>query len=195
MGAMESKLRRAVFLDRDDTLIACRSLPAPAAPGRPGDMYDASLVALLPGVFEACEALSAAGLALVVVTNQGSVARGAARVEDVERVHRRVRELLPMIDSVYYCPFHPQGDGGIFTREHEWRKPDGGMLRAAAASLGLDLGASFLIGDAARDIDAGLAAGLMLERCYLLAPEGPWTMHAAAEDVVRRAREVAPNGR
>lgn len=180
--------RRAVFLDRDDTLIACRSLPAPAPPGRPGDLYDASLVELLPGVVHACEALSAAGLALVVVTNQGSVARGAARLEDVERVNRRVRDLLPMIDAVYYCPFHPQGCGNAFTREHEWRKPGGGMLAAAARTLGLDLSASFLIGDAPRDIDAGRAAGLARERCYLLAPEGDWMIGQAAEAIVRDVR-------
>lgn len=183
-----TQLRPAVFLDRDDTLIACRSLPAPAPPGRVGDLYDASLVALLPGALEACDALSALGLALVVVTNQGSVARGAARVEDVERVNRRVRELLPMIDAVYYCPFHPQGGGGVFTRDHAWRKPDGGMLRAAAATLGLDLTASYLIGDMPRDIDAGLAAGLMSQRCFLLAPEGPWTISTAADAIARDVR-------
>lgn len=188
MGSNGATLRRAVFLDRDDTLIACRSLPAPMPPGRPGDLYDASLVELLPGVAGACEALSAAGLALVVVTNQGSVARGAARLEDVERVNRRVRELLPMIDAMYYCPFHPQGAGGHFTREHEWRKPGGGMLRAAAQSLGLDLGASFLIGDAARDVEAGMAAGLAEERCYLLAPEGPWTIGLAVEAILGAIR-------
>lgn len=188
MKAGGSNVRRAVFLDRDDTLIACRSLPAPMPPGRPGDLYDASLVALLPGVAEACEALSAAGLALVVVTNQGSVARGAARLEDVERVNRRVRELLPMIDAVYYCPFHPQGEGGVFTREHDWRKPGGGMLRAAAETLGLDLGASFLIGDMARDMDAGVAGGLSRDRCFLLAPEGTWTFTAAADAIVRATK-------
>lgn len=185
MGSIGSTPRRAVFLDRDDTLIACRSLPAPPPPGRPGDLFDASLVALLPGVAEACEALSAAGLALVVVTNQGSVARGAARLEDVERVNRRLRELLPMIDAVYYCPFHPQGCGNAFTREHEWRKPGGAMLMTAAATLGLDLSDSFLIGDAPRDIDAGVAAGLDPARCFLLAPEGTWTITEATAAIVR----------
>jgi histidinol-phosphate phosphatase family protein len=146
-------------------------------------LYDASLVALLPGVEDACGALSALGLALVVVTNQGSVARGAARLEDVEGVNRRLCELLPTVDAVYYCPFHPQGGGGVFTREHPWRKPNPGMLHAAAATLGLDLAGSFLIGDATRDIDAGVAAGLRRERCFLLAPEGPWTFAKAAEAI------------
>ena len=161
-------LRRAVFLDRDDTLIACRSLPAPAPPGRPGDLYDASLVALLPGAFEACEALSAAGLALVVVTNQGSVARGAARLEDVERVNRRVRELLPMIEAVYYCPFHPEGRVKEFAKEHEWRKPGAGMILAATEAFGLDLERSWVVGDKERDVEAGRRAGVAEGRLALV---------------------------
>ena len=169
------KRRAAVFLDRDDTLIACRGLPAPPPPGKLGDLVEPSLVRLLPGVREGCEALAGAGFVLVIVSNQGCVARGGGTIEQVERVNARVCELLGgVIHAVYYCPFHPQGLVARYTREHAWRKPNAGMLHAAADALGLDLARSYLIGDATRDIEAGLNAGLSAARCYLLAPEGKW---------------------
>lgn len=166
---MSGEKRAAVFLDRDDTLIVCRNLAAPPPPAAPGDLIDPALVALLPGVLEGCGALREAGFALVVVTNQGTVARGGATCETVERVNDRLRELLTikergLIDAVYYCPFHPKGMVPEFTREHPWRKPGAGMILAAAEDLRLDLERSWLIGDAVRDIEAGVAAGLG-ERC------------------------------
>jgi len=157
--------RPAVFLDRDDTLIECRGLPPPPPPAAAGDLVDPEFVRLLPGVVDGCAALRRAGFSLVVVTNQGVVARGGADLAAVERVNDRLRVLLTvkgqcLIDAVYYCPFHPKGAVPEFTREHPWRKPRAGMLLAAAAELGLDLERSWLIGDAERDLEAGVAAGL-----------------------------------
>jgi histidinol-phosphate phosphatase family protein len=170
--------RRAVFLDRDDTLIACTDLPAPPAPAKPGDLVDPALVRLLPGVRDGCQLLADAGLALVVVTNQGVVARGGATLETVDRIHRRLDAELPgLITAFYYCPFHPSGSVPRYTREHPWRKPGGGMLLAAARALGLSLPHCFLIGDAQRDIDAGLAAGLPASHCFRV---GPSTLGFAA---------------
>lgn len=148
-------------------------LPPPPPPAAPGDVVDPGLVRLLPGVEEGCRALKAAGLALVVVSNQGVVARGGATVEQVERVNRRLRDLLAdptrlghsLIDAIYICPFHPRGAVPRFTGEHPWRKPAPGMILAAAADLGLDLARSWLIGDAERDSAAGVAAGIAPGRC------------------------------
>src|SRR5689334_5430399 len=86
--------RPAVFLDRDDTLIAARSLPAPAPPAAPGDLIDPALVRLLPGALAACRRLKEAGFVLVVVSNQGVVARGGASPSRVAAVNRRLCELL-----------------------------------------------------------------------------------------------------
>lgn len=163
-------MRPAVFLDRDDTLIEARSLPAPAPPAAAGDVFNPALVRLLPGVAEACGRLHGAGLVLVVVSNQGSVARGAASLLDVERTNDRVRELIPVLSAFYFCPFHPQGRVPELAREHPWRKPGPGMIQAAAAELGLNLSRSWLVGDARRDIEAGIAAGLLPGRCLLVAP-------------------------
>lgn len=158
--------RAAVFLDRDDTLIACNTLPPPPFPGAPGDLIDPALVSLLPGVRNGCHGLIEAGFTLVVVSNQGSIARGIAAPHTVEQINQAVRIALDLpLLPFYYSPFHPKGRVPFFTHEHEWRKPGPGMLAAAAADLDLDLSASWLIGDAPRDLEAGIAAGLAPSRC------------------------------
>lgn len=187
-----ASLRVAVFLDRDDTLIEANSLPAPPPPAAPGDLVDPALVRLLPGALEACRRLREAGFVLVVVSNQGVVARGGATLEEIDAVNSRLRELLrdaagdALIDAVYWCPFHPKGAVPGFAQEHPWRKPGPGMILAAAEELGLDLGRSWLVGDAARDVQAGIAAGLAPGRCVLLKGEGgPPDLAAAAEAILR----------
>lgn len=144
-----------VFLDRDNTLIA-----------NDGDLGDPTRVALLEGVPEGLVRLRDAGYRLVVVTNQGGVARGRYGEEDVDRVHREIAGLVDgaagrrgLIDRFYYCPYHPEAALPEYRREHPWRKPRPGMLLQAARDLGLDLGTSWMIGDQPRDIAAGRAAG------------------------------------
>ncbi|MEM9166536.1 MAG: HAD-IIIA family hydrolase [Planctomycetota bacterium] len=187
-------MRPAVFLDRDDTLIPNVTLPPPADPRpgwKPGDLSDPGRVELLPGALPACRKLHAAGFELVVVTNQGCVARGSATVDEVHAVCERLRELLvsecgtPLIRAIYFVPFHPTGTAPGFAREHPWRKPGPGMLLQAAKDLGLDLAQSWLIGDAARDCEAGVNAGLPAAHCLRCGPEGDYaTVLDAAERVL-----------
>lgn len=144
----------AVFLDRDDTLIRRRGgLPT-------GDLGDPSAVEAIPGAREALARLKGAGYALVVVTNQGGVARGNYTLADVDRVNARVNELMGgVIDAFRSCPWHPEGTVPEFTREHPWRKPAPGMILDAAEKMGLDVRRSWMIGDAGRDAQAGRSAG------------------------------------
>ena len=167
-------MRRAVFLDRDDTLIANASLPWEAMGVARGDLCDPERVELLPGVREACRALADAGHLLVVVTNQGLVARGVGTLDDVERTNQRMIELLSEgwvssaggpIAGVYVCPYHPKGTVAPFNVEHPWRKPSPGMVLQAARDLEIDLTRSWLVGDAERDVACGRAAGIPAERC------------------------------
>lgn len=175
----------AVFLDRDDTLIACRSVTPD------GDLGDPDLVRLLDGALEACRMLHEAGFRLVVVSNQGGVARGRYSVEDVERVNSRVNELLGgVIDAFYFCPYHPRGTTPQYTREHPLRKPQPGMLLQGAEDLGIDLADSWMVGDQERDCLAGRAAGC---RTILIAqspPEDPACVDFVAPDVLGAAREI-----
>jgi len=190
-------MKPCVFLDRDDTLIRNNTLPPPANPHpawKPGDLSDPSRVELLPGAIDACRLLRGAGFALVIITNQGCVARGSATIADVEAVNTRVGELLaddaggPLIDRFYYCPYHPQGNVPEYTREHELRKPAPGMLLAAKRDLDLDMDLSWLIGDAPRDCESGVNAGLDADRCLLIGEAGAFAdVLAAARHVVERS--------
>lgn len=168
--------RPAVFLDRDDTLIRCTGI----APG--GDLGDPALVELLPHALDSVSSLANAGFALIVITNQGGVARGRYASQDVERVHQRLNDLLnAQIDAFRFCPFHPQGTVPEFAREHPWRKPAPGMILDAAKCLDLDLPASWTIGDKPRDCQAGRAAGT---HTILIDPNKNHTKPAAAADHV-----------
>ena len=139
----------AVFLDRDNTLIANH-----------GDLGDPEEVVLMQGVREGLRRLHLAGYRLVVITNQGGVARGRYGEDDVKAVHARIQALVgdPPL-SFYYCPFHPEGSVPEYTREHPWRKPAPGMILEAAQREELDLGGSWMVGDQPRDAEAGNAAG------------------------------------
>jgi len=176
--------RPAVFLDRDDTLIEARSLPPPPPPAAPGDVCDPAMVRPLPGVREACARLKRAGFLLIVVSNQGVVARGGATLARIEEVNARVRQFLPDLDAVYICPYHPRGTVPEFTREHPWRKPAPGMIRAAAADHHIDLASSWLVGDSQRDIDAGIAARIPAAQCLRIGPDGRLPDLVAATDVI-----------
>jgi D-glycero-D-manno-heptose 1,7-bisphosphate phosphatase len=107
----------------------------------------------------------------------------------MHEINDRVRQLFTspgsassLIDAVYACPWHPKGNVPEFTREHHWRKPQPGMILAAAGDLGLDLSRSWLIGDADRDIQAGIAAGLSPDRCLMIT--GGTTVLDAARRVI-----------
>ncbi|MCB9837645.1 MAG: HAD-IIIA family hydrolase [Phycisphaera sp.] len=182
-----------MFLDRDETLIANASLGPPAHPHpawKPGDLSDPERVVLLDGALEACRVMRGAGYALVVVSNQGCVARGSATIDDVEAVNARVGELLvdnagsALIERFYYCPYHPEGNVPEFAREDELRKPAPGMILKAVRELDLDLERSWLIGDMPRDCESGVNAGIDADRCLLIGEEGRFT------DVLAAARHV-----
>jgi D-glycero-D-manno-heptose 1,7-bisphosphate phosphatase len=139
--------RRALFLDRDGTLIQERDYLA-----------DPDGVKLVPGTAEALRAFAGAGYALVIVTNQSGIARGLYTEEQFRAVQDRIEQELKQagvqLDAVFYCPHHPD-----FTGPCECRKPDVGMYRNAAARLGLDLAASLYIGDRIKDVLPALRLG------------------------------------
>lgn len=142
----------AVFLDRDGVLI--QDSHYVGSPDR---------VRLVPGSAEAVAALNRAGWPVVVVTNQAGVARGLYTPEAVDAVHDHIAELLrgygAAIDAFHFCPHHPEGEVPAFTGRCDCRKPQPGMLLRAAADLGLDLSASWMVGDRETDLAAGAAAG------------------------------------
>ncbi len=164
-------MNRAVFLDRDDTLIANREVTAHT--DHPGDLFSPAQVRLLPGVARACRLLKEAGYLLVVVSNQGAVARGRCTWFDVKACNDRMQELIRQesgvgLDGVYFSPFHPKGTVPPYNVEHPTRKPGPGMLVQAAQDLSIDVGGSWMIGDAPRDLQAAIAAGVADDRALLV---------------------------
>lgn len=139
--------RPAVFLDRDGVLT--ESMVRDGVPVPPTNVEE---FRLLPGVQDACRALADAGLALVVVTNQPDVTRGTLDPAELERMHARLAQWLPL-DAIYVCR-HDDSDGC------PCRKPRPGMILQAAADLDLDLNHSVCVGDRWRDIEAARRAGV-----------------------------------
>jgi len=140
--------RKAVFLDRDGVVNV----------KLPEDHYvtDASEFVFLPGAFEALAMLKKLGFLLVLVTNQRGIARGMLTPDQLAAVHGFMQEELAgrgaALDSVYHCPHEVFENCGC-------RKPEPGMILAARDDLGIDLAASFMVGDAPSDVAAGKNAG------------------------------------
>jgi histidinol-phosphate phosphatase family protein len=155
MAMTDSRLRlgsRAVFLDKDGTLI--EDVPYNADPAR---------IRLMPGAVAGLQALHAAGYRLVVISNQSGVARGYFAEEALAAVEGRLRVLLaeagvPLV-GFYYCPYHPAGSVAAYAVECDCRKPQPGLLVRAARAHGIELTASWFVGDILNDIEAGRAAG------------------------------------
>ena len=143
---------RAVFLDRDGTLIEHYDY-----------LTDPDQVKLLPHAAPALRLLKDRGFYLVMVTNQSAVARGLLTEKTLLEIHDRLKLLLAeqgaYLDQIYYCPFHPQAAVEKYRRESDLRKPSPGMLKLAADELNLDLAQSWTVGDDDRDLEAGRRAG------------------------------------
>ena len=133
--------RDAVFLDRDGTLI--EEVNYLAHPEQ---------VRLIPGAADAVRALNAAGVLVVVVTNQAGVARGYFP-------EARLAAAGVTLNAVYHCPHHPTAGLGRYRVDCDCRKPKPGLLLAAARELDIDLSRAWMIGDKPCDAGAGRAAG------------------------------------
>ncbi len=138
--------RRALFLDRDGTLIVDVGYPR-----------DPAKVELIPGAASALRDLQRDWL-LVVVSNQSGIGRGTITPAEATAVHDKFVDLFAIqgvaFAGFHYCPHAP--DAGCACR-----KPMPGLLLDAAEELGLDLGQSAVVGDKASDVEAGRAAGLL----------------------------------
>ena len=147
-------MNKAAFLDRDGVI----NRKAPTEDGYITRWED---MEILPGVVEAIALLSQGRFHVIVVSNQRCVAKGMLTTHELEAIHRRMcRELEAMggkIDGVYYCPHEEQPPCGC-------RKPEPGMLLAAASEHQIDLSSSWMIGDSGKDVEAGKRAGCRTAR-------------------------------
>ena len=152
----ETRARKpALFVDRDGTLIELVEY-----------LQEPDKVRLIPEAVAIIRDANVSGLNVVMVTNQSGIERGYYDWQAFAAVQATVLDALATagakVDAVYACSSHPD-------RNAPCRKPNPGMLLAAAADLGLDLGRSWIMGDASTDMLAGKNAGL--EKGWLV-PDG-----------------------
>jgi len=140
---------QAIFLDRDGVICENRS----------DHVKSWVEFRFLPGAKSSLAALSQLGLPIVVVTNQAIVGRKMVSSSVVDDIHQRMMAEIESaggrIDRVMYCPHRPGDRCGC-------RKPESGMLLQAADEMGIELSASYLVGDAATDMLAGQRVGCRL---------------------------------
>jgi D-glycero-D-manno-heptose 1,7-bisphosphate phosphatase len=144
--------RPAVFIDRDGTLTE-----------EVGYVNHPSRLRLLPRSAAAVRRLNAAGVAVVVVTNQAGIARGYFSPDVLAAVNDalvgKLKDEGAHLDGVYVCPHHPTEGEPPYRMACECRKPKPGLLLRATADLGLDLTRSTLVGDKGSDLVAARAVG------------------------------------
>ena len=168
---MPTDSRRAVFFDRDGTLMEDTHYCA-----------DPALVRVFDGVPEALRSLKRAGFGVFVITNQSGIGRGLISQSQYDAV---AEEFLSQagsdsIDASYYCPDVP----GV---PSTCRKPEPGMVLAAAAEHAIDLAASYFVGDKVADVECGRRAGT---RTILVLTGYGATEETAADLVCRDAAEA-----
>lgn len=142
-----------LFLDRDGVIVEDKHY-----------MSDPADVVLLPGAADLIAQVNASGIAVVVVTNQSGIGRGYFGWQDHEAVQARISTLLSEQDAGWNaalaCPHHRDAKPPYRHPSHPFRKPQPGLLFAAAEMLNLDLAKSWIVGDKSGDIEAGKNAKL-----------------------------------
>jgi D-glycero-D-manno-heptose 1,7-bisphosphate phosphatase len=143
---------KAVFIDKDGTLII--DVPNNVDPDR---------IQLYPDAGLALRQLQQAGYRLFIISNQAGVAHGYFQENALVAVTNQLQYLLKpfdvQIDGFYYCPHHPDGAIRAYAIHCSCRKPEPGLLLRAAQEHGIDLTASWMIGDILNDVEAGNRAG------------------------------------
>ncbi|MCX8163087.1 MAG: HAD family hydrolase [Candidatus Micrarchaeota archaeon] len=137
---------KALFLDRDGTII--EHVPY---------INDPSKVKLRKDILEKLKEFQKAGYLLIIITNQSGIERGLITIEQYQNVTNKMLSLLSLegitITDIFMCPSHP-------SKNDYRRKPNPGMILEAAKKYNIDLKNSILVGDDAKDIQAGKNAGV-----------------------------------
>ena len=148
-----TNLRPVLFLDRDGCIVVETNY-----------LHKVEEVQLINGAARVIAQANSLNIAVVVVTNQAGIGRGYFTWEDFFEVQQEINSQLATagahFDGVFACPFHKKGKQPYQHPNHPARKPNTGMLDAAAMSLNLDLSRSWIVGDRASDLGAGLNARL-----------------------------------
>jgi len=139
-------MNRAVFLDRDGTIIEEKDF-----------LHRPEEGVVFPGVTRALRRLQDAGFKLMIVSNQSGVGRGYFTMADVESVNRHIVTELAKeqvkIEKIYIAPEAPEVPS-------RGRKPSPQFLVDAREEFNLDLAVSYMIVDKLSDLECGWNAGV-----------------------------------
>lgn len=143
-------MHKAVFFDRDGVLINDAGHYY---------IYEKDDMRLNKGVIAALKTLTDMGYLLIIISNQGGIAKQIYTKEHVEKIHNEMKRQFECegihIKEFYYCPHHSDVEKCLC------RKPEPLFIEQALARFNIDPNISYIIGDNERDIDAGQKAGLM----------------------------------
>lgn len=121
-----------------------------------GYLYRAEDIVIPTGVIEGLRQMKQAGYLLIVITNQAGIAKGLYSREDVWKCHQYFQEQCgQLLDDLYFCPHHPD-----YNSESLGRKPNSLLLEKAIAKYNIDVENSWMVGDRARDVQAGRRVGV-----------------------------------
>lgn len=148
-------MNKALFLDRDGVINVEKDY-----------LYKIEEFEFIDGIFDLCRSYQEKGYLIIIVTNQSGIARGYYGEDDFARLSEwmvdQFKERGIDIAAIHYCPHHPDISGTC-----SCRKPEPGMLLDAAEHLDIDMGASVMVGDKERDIEAAINAGVLTQYLYV----------------------------
>ncbi|MFW6326845.1 MAG: D-glycero-alpha-D-manno-heptose-1,7-bisphosphate 7-phosphatase, partial [Bacteroidota bacterium] len=129
-------MNKAVFLDRDGVI---NNDTGHYYVYKPADLE------INEGVTEFLKILQSKGYKLIVISNQGGIAKKMYNHEDVEKIHDILKLKLEKegitLDEIYYCPHHPDSENCIC------RKPESLMVETGMARFNVNKKEAFFIGD------------------------------------------------
>ena len=151
---------RAVLLDRDGVINALVYHQDAGVIDAP---FTRAQFRLLPRVPQAIRLLNDLGLRVAIVSNQPGIAKGHLKREMLEWFDRamltQIQSAGGHIDRIFYCLHHPEAKVPSLRRRCHCRKPQIGLLKQAAAELGVPLAECYMVGDGLPDLMAGTRAG------------------------------------
>jgi D-glycero-D-manno-heptose 1,7-bisphosphate phosphatase len=141
-------MRKVVFLDRDGVINKDRK----------DYTWRIDDFEMLPNVLNGCRKLRDLGYDIIVITNQGGIAKGLYSHNDVDKLHHHMLQLfqnegVSLLD-IYYCPHHTDFGKCLC------RKPGSLLVEKAIARFDIDRNVSFFIGDMERDLHAAQDSGI-----------------------------------
>jgi D-glycero-D-manno-heptose 1,7-bisphosphate phosphatase len=142
-------MNKAIFLDRDGVINSDEGLYY---------VYKPEEFRINPGVIQFLGEAHKRGYLLIIISNQGGIARGKYSKKDVEELHKLLQAECGKqgfsITELYFCPHHSEVNKCLC------RKPGTLMIEKALARFQIDPARSYFVGDRETDEQVASITGL-----------------------------------